>query len=211
MESEDVAKLEVVSVGRRTFIIVGGASVIGAGTYAWLRKMGYEVDPSLETGSQGRPWSGPLPHEPFDPLAIAVLTALVNHLLPGDPARALPAALDAGVLDYLIAAAKAPGMGALRNEVLKLARHLDLAAKDMFKATFSELNDRDREALVIADAAGDKGARPTFSPARALEATLRLSLEGYLGHPHHGGNRGASVWDALAIPMPRDRSTHHGG
>ena len=211
MESRDVAKLVTVSVGRRTFIIVGGATVIGAGTYAWLRKLGYEVDPALGPAPTPRPWSGPLPYEPFDPNALLVLTSVVNHLLPGDPARKLPAGVDAGVLDYLIAAAKAPGMSALRDEVLKLMRYLDVTAKTMFGASFSELGDHAREAEVIAKAAANEGARARFEPARALEATLRLSLEGYLGHPHHGGNRGAAVWDALAIQMPRDRTSHHGG
>jgi hypothetical protein len=211
MESQDVAKLGTVSVGRRTFIIVGGATVIGAGTYAWLRKLGYEVDPALDPAREKRPWSGPLAHQPFDPIALGVLTALVNHLIPGDAEQKLPSAMEAGVLDYLIAAASAPGMGELRDEVLKLTRHLDLVARDLFGARFSELAATDREAAVIADAAANGRARPTFSPARALEATLRLSLEGYLGHPHHGGNRGASVWDALAISMPRDRTAHHGG
>jgi hypothetical protein len=210
MESEDVAKLESVSVGRRTFIIVGGASVVGAGTYAWLRKLGYEVDPALEIGTHQRPKSGVLPHEPFDPIALAVLGALVDHLIPGDPAKQLPTGRDAGVLDYLIAAARAPGMGALRNEVLKLTRHLDMTAKQKLGTAFVDLGDRER-AGIIAEAADNAGARPTFNPARALEATLRLALEGYLGHPHHGGNKGHAVWNALSIPMPRERTAHHGG
>jgi hypothetical protein len=211
MESEDVAKLESVSVGRRTFIIVGGASVVGAGTYAWLRKLGYEVDPALEIGTHPRPTSGALPHEPFDPIALAVLATLVDHLIPGDPSKQLPAGRDAGVLDYLIAAARAPGMGALRNEVLKLTRYLDMVAKEMFGAPVVDLHDREREAAVIKEAADNARARPTFNPARALEATLRLALEGYLGHPHHGGNKGHAVWNALSIPMPRERTAHHGG
>src|SRR5262245_27897736 len=130
MESRDVAKLEAVSVARRTFIIVGGATVLGAGTYAWLRKLGYEVDPAMdaERGS-ARSKAAALAVEPFDPRALEVLGVLIDHLIPGDPARALPAASAAGVLDYLVLAARSPGMGAVRNEVLKLTRHLDLLAK----------------------------------------------------------------------------------
>jgi hypothetical protein len=201
MESQDVAKLGPVSVGRRTFIIVGGASVIGAGTYAWLRRMGYQVDPAIDPRRDGRAKVGPLPYEPFDPTALATLGALVDHLLPGDPSRNLPSGRDAGVLDYLVAAARAPGMGALRDEVLKLTRHLDLLAKKRAGATFAEL---------VASAAANEEARPKFDPARALEATLRLSLEGYLGHPHWGGNRETSVWSALSVPMPREREPRHG-
>ena len=190
-----MAKLESVSVRRRTFIIVGGASVIGAGTYAWLRKLGYEVDPALETRAEPRAKSGVLPYEPFDPIALATLTAMLDHLLPGDPEKKLPSAREAGVLDYLIAAAKAPGMSALRDEILKLTRYIGSTPIE----------------TAIAQAAANERARPTFNPARALEATLRLSLEGYLGHPDHGGNRDAAVWGALSIAMPRERQAHHGG
>ena|SRR5688572_13366937 len=196
MESQDVAKLESVSVRRRTFIIVGGASVIGAGTYAWLRKLGYEVDPALDYAAQPRAKIGALPYEPFDPIALATLAVLVDHLLPGDPEKKLPSATEAGVIDYLIAAARAPGMSAVRDEILKLTRYLGKPPLD----------------AAIRDAAANARAKPTFSPARALEATLRLSLEGYLGHPHYGGNRDASVWNALSIAMPREREAHqHGG
>src|SRR5688572_8618896 len=136
MESQDVAKLDPVSVGRRTFIIVGGASVIGAGTYAWLRKMGYEVDPAIDPRRESRAKIGPLPYEPFDPAALAMLGTLVDHLIPGDPSRNLPSGRDAGVLDYLVAAARAPGMAALRDELLKLTRYLDLIAKKRAGAPF---------------------------------------------------------------------------
>ncbi len=201
------------SVGRRTFIIVGGASVVGAGTYAWLRRLGYDVDPSPDPRLEpARAKAGALPFEPFDPGALGVLAVLTDHLLPGDPARSLPSASDAGVLDYLVAAAREPGMRAVRDEVLKLTRHLDLIARKKFGATLATLSDPAREAEVIEEAASGSGERPTFSPARALEATLRLSLEGYLGHPDHGGNRNGSAWDALSIAMPRERSPHaHGG
>ena len=86
-------------------------------------------------------------------------------------------------------------MSALRDEILKLTRYIGSTPIE----------------TAIAEAALNERARPTFSPARALEATLRLSLEGYLGHPHYGGNRDASVWNALSIAMPRQREAHHGG
>ena len=211
MKYRHVAKLEAVSVGRRGFIIVGGSIVIGAGTYAWLRKLGYEVDPAIEQEArEKRAKSGALPHEPFDPAAMLVLSALIDHLLPGDATKNLPSASAAGVLDYLVAAATAPGMRQLRDEVLKLTRHLNLIAKKTYQGTFDAIDAASRESLIAAVASG-ADARATFDPARALEATLRLSLEGYLGHPDHGGNRDASVWSALSIAMPRERSPHHHG
>ena len=104
------------SVGRRAFIIVGGGTAIGAGTYAWLKKLGYDVDPPPSPLSRkARPKAEALPHEPFDPVALGVLTALVDHLIPGDAEHDLPPAVDVGVVDYLVAAAKAPGLMAIRH------------------------------------------------------------------------------------------------
>ena len=45
-----------------------------------------------------------------------------------------------------------------------------------------------------------------------MQVTLRLSLEGYLGHPHHGGNPKGEVWSRLSINMPKHRTPGaHGG
>lgn len=208
-----MAKLSHVSVGRRTFIVAGGAALIGAGTYAYLKKLGYEVDPDpTPLDRSPRSKSASLTHAPFDPIALGILGALVDHLIPGDDDAGLPSGRAAGVVDYLIAAARAPGLRPVRDEILKLTRLLDLVAKKQEGGAFAELP-VEAQGRVVAEAAAGRHERRTFKPARAMEATLRLGLEGYLGHPHHGGNRDAAVWDALAIDMPRDRSPvgHQGG
>ena len=189
-------------------------AALGAGTWAWLRARGYAVRPPVGPGrAEARAPVAGLPSAPYPPLALATLPPLIDVLLPGEPDLSLPTGSEAGVVDFLVSASRAPGLTPLRNDILKLTRYLDIAAQRHRGVRFAELDDPAIRAEIVAEAAGDRTARGRFVPAQALEAALRLSLEGYLGHPEHGGNRDAAVWDALHIGMPRDRRpahVHHG-
>lgn len=200
---------------RRTFLAGGlAAAALGGGTWAWLRARGYAIEPPLDVGgAEGRPKVAALPGAPYPPRALETLPPLVDVLLPGEPDLSLPSGSDAGVVDFLVSASRSPGLTPLRNDVLKLTRWLDRAAQSEAGVRFVDLSDPTTRAAVVGRAAQHTSAIGRFVPAVALEATLRLCLEGYLGHPHHGGNRGAAVWDALSIPMPRERTPahhHHG-
>lgn len=202
------------STSRRTFLAGGvAAAALGGGTWAWLRAQGYTEAPPLRGRSPAREPVAPLPSAPYPPRAQATLEALVEVLLPGDPAAGLPSGVEAGVVGFLMTASRDPILRPVRNDVLKLTRYLDQGGQSLRGVRFVEL-DPEARAAVVADAAADAEARGRFVPARALEASLRVSLEGYLGHPHHGGNADAKVWSALDIRMPRARAAHghhHGG
>jgi len=157
----------------------------------------------------GEPRLAALPGAPYPPLALATLRPLVDVLLPGDPDLALPSGQAAGVIEFLISASAAPGLTPVRNDVLKLTRFLDRMAQGLRGVRFSALSDPEDQRTLVQEASADHAARGRFVPARAVEATLRLSLEGYLGHPHHGANRDFKVWRALGINMPEDRSPQH--
>jgi hypothetical protein len=199
------------AVERRTFLALGvGAAALGAGTYAWLRAKGYAVDPPLPPGGgDPRAPTAALPGAPYPAPALATLAPLLEVLLPGDPDLGLPSAGEAGVLEFLTAASRAPGLTPVRNDILKLTRFLDQQAQGLAGVRFSALTDPDERRRVVAEAAEDATPRGRFVPAQATEVTLRLALEGYLGHPFHGGNRDARVWQALSIDMPRDRAPAH--
>lgn len=199
------------AVKRRTFLAAGvGAAALSAGTWAWLRSRGYPVDPPLSVGGgPERPPTAGLPSAPYPAPALATLGPLLDVLLPGDSALGLPPAREAGVLEFLTSASRAPGLTPIRNDILKLARFLDQQAQGLAGVRFGQLSDPAQQARVVAEAAADASPRGRFIPAQALEVTLRLALEGYLGHPFHGGNRDGKVWQALAIPMPMDRSPAH--
>lgn len=194
--------------------MVGGVSVLAlsAGTYAWLKRQGYEIDPPLPMGADPRPKVQGLPGPPYDPRALATLPLLLDVLLPGDPDEGVPSAVEAGVVDYLVAMSRAPGMGAIRAEVLKLCRYLDRKAQSTAGYRFAQLERPEDRAKVVKQASEDGNPRGRFRPAVAMETTLRIALEGYLGHPDHGGNKNAQVWDALNIPMYKVRDSlvgHH--
>ncbi len=151
-----------------------------------------------------------LGHEPFDPRALAVLVPLLERLLPGLPEHQLPSASQVGVLDYLIQAAQAPGLGLLRADILKLTRYLNLRSRKAHQKKFEELEEA-AQVTLLEQAQAKQGKIGRFSPSRALHATLRLALEGYLGHPHHGGNLQGRTWKQLNIEMPTERHPTHKG
>lgn len=189
---------------RRAALGVGGVGLVSAGFWTWLRERGYAVDPppsSME--GEPAPVVLPLSGPPFDLRALAVLEPLLETLLPGG--LGLPSAVEAGVLTYFERAGRLPGLRPVRDDVLKLTRHLDREATRRSSAGFASLDAAERTQILLA-VGDDHEGRGRFVPARALETTLRFALEGYLGHPHHGGNRAFASWDALRIPMPRDRS-----
>lgn len=179
-------------------------TTLGAATWAWYQST--QDEPADAPAFELEP-SEPVPDlaRAFDPRATVALEALYPLLFPAR--NELPGAAEAGLLDYVERALRQGRLRSLRNELLKLARDLDRRAAPR---TFAEL-DVARATQLLLDVQNDKAPTGRFVPSRALEIALRLGLEGLLGHPHHGGNRGFVAWDALAIRMPRHRSPHHGG
>ncbi len=204
-------------IKRRALLASGAILTVGAGTYAWLARMGYLDHPETPesprttiSDRKARSRTQALGHDPFDPRALAVLAPLLDLLLPGLPEHELPSASQVGVLDYLIQAAQAPGLGLLRADILKLTRYLSLQSRKAHQKKFEALKQEAQVAL-LEQTQAKQGKIGRFSPARALHATLRLAMEGYLGHPHHGGNLQARAWKKLSIEMPTERHPMHKG
>ena len=193
------------TTSRRVFLIGGSAVLLGSGFYAWLRRQGYELDGPVDPRtSAARPKAVRLAHAAFDPAAAQTLEVLIDDLLPGAPDLGIPSARSLGVSNFVGEAARSAGFLSVRADILKLLRHLDLAAKSAGGARFVDLEPNARAEILSRIASGEPG-RGSFNPSTALELTLRLALEGYLGHPHHGGNRDGLAWRAFAITMPLDR------
>ena len=200
---------QVDRVSRRAFLVggLGAAAALSTGTYAWLRRQGYEIDPALTAPGPSRPPVVGLSGPAFDPRARAVLTVLIDQLLPGDPTIGLPSGTTSGTLEFLDGACRHRGLRSVRADVVKLCRDLDLRARTKFERAYVDVSEAERDRL-LADVRTDTRVTGRYSPQRALHTTLRIALEGYLGNPQHGGNKDASVWDALRIPMPRDAKGH---
>lgn len=194
---------------RRT-LLAGAASTaaVSAGTWVWLKQRGLALD---EPDAPFLPASPPQPFSPsgntFDPRAARTLEALVVRLMPGSKPLGLPPADQAGVMPYLSKNCRLPGLQPLRRELIKLSRYLDKAAgklREKRTTSFAELDDAEAMQILLT-ASTDAARTGSFTAPQALEACLRLCIEAYLSHPHHGGNANFVAWDALNIPMPRDR------
>jgi hypothetical protein len=195
----------------RRFFVLGGITAIGAGAgaYAWFQQVGEQVDPPRRAPGDQRGKDGPLSHAPFDPRALATLSVLVDDLLPGLAAEGLPKASEVGVMDHVIQAVQEPGFSYVRLDILKLTRAVDLSAKERGAKSFAELGQEDRAAIIHQAVDGD-ASRGGFRSDVAMEVLMTLALEGYLGHPAHGGNRDGVVWKALGVRMPLNRDGMHG-
>lgn len=187
---------------RRAFLVgSAGLATAGAATWAWFQREA--VIDSVPLSPEPPAALIPL-RRAFDPRATATLTRLLDLLIPGGDG--MPSATAAGVPAYLERAGRVEGLRPLRDELLKLSRHLDRLSRPQ---SFGDL-DAARATQLVLEAQADREPKGRFVAARAMEAALRLGLEGYLGHPHHGGNRDFAAWEALRIPMPRERLAHGG-
>lgn len=113
-----------------------------------------------------------------DPLA-----ALVDAVLPAG--HGLPGAIEVGVMTYLERTLAEPRFAGVARLLRDGARELE--------RTHGPLGERSLSERLQALAA----APPVFTAA-----LVDFTLEGYLGHPAHGGNRDGRVWAALAVPIP---------
>ncbi len=133
----------------------------------------------------------------FDPPARELLDQLVDHVLPEDDSAG---ARQAGCADF-IAAQMARSEFAMLATVLQ--RGLQAVAAELRKrqaASFSGLEPGDRDQLLRA-----VEARRTrkFDGRRFVQLLVVLTLEGFLSHPRHGGNRGGVGWKAVGFEPVR--------
>ncbi|MEM9554230.1 MAG: gluconate 2-dehydrogenase subunit 3 family protein [Acidobacteriota bacterium] len=143
------------------------------------------------------------PDSPWTPARLSTLDAVVEHLLPADAdAAADPdsgvggGATEAGVVDSIVAnletpffAGQAPFVHAALDELGERAAAVDPAADG-----FAALDPAAREALLRGLETSDNAYL-----AHAVVLVLQLALEGYLGEPARGGNRGAVGWRRLGL------------
>ena len=189
--------------GHRRHFLVGGATAtatVGGGTLLWFQQQGYRIDPSPYVPKLESP-PIKLPGAAFDLRAERTLRALYAYLIPGDPELGLPSADEAEVMSYVQKAMTITGLRPVRDDLLKLARWLDSQVRPH---SFAEIEPaQGTQVLLETQAHHEPIGR--FRPAIALEAALRIGLEGYLGHSEHGGNPKFVTWSALKIAMPHER------
>lgn len=143
-----------------------------------------------------------------DAAADRVLSAAVDALLPGPGSG--PSARDAAVAAHLAGVAADPAFAGVRALWRRGALALDRLAGTESGRPFTALDDDARTALLAGALRGDAGGHSALLTPFAL-ALLEFSLEGYLGHPRHGGNRDARVWRhyGLAGVLAEPHAPHH--
>jgi gluconate 2-dehydrogenase gamma chain len=139
----------------------------------------------------------PEPHEPppalrtFTQETFATLSAVTDRLLPRDTE---PGALDLGVPHFIDeAVASTEELAPVRALLLHTLPILDREARKRFGKPFHQASTEDQDQLLGAwQKAHDQSAR-------FFEIMLTLTLEGALGDPKYGGNKGGKGWDLLAF------------
>jgi gluconate 2-dehydrogenase gamma chain len=108
--------------------------------------------------------------------------------------RILPGAGEAGVPVYLERQmAREPFSRFLAPTFGRAAELLDSAAREAHGRVFAELPAEAQDAILGRLQAGEVTA-PGFQARPFFEHLVRFCLEGFLGDPRHGGNRGEVGW-----------------
>lgn len=161
-------------ITRRTFVEWGLAALSGA-----LGLLG------IGCRTAARPSPGPIPAD-LD----AVLEAASSRMIPSEDG---PGAREAGVIAYLRAALDLPVSRAQRRRLLEGAARLDAVARRDWGRGFAALAPEEQDRVLVHVQAGredDVG----FDGQRFVHDLLSVTLEGFLGDPIHGGNRGEVGW-----------------
>lgn len=138
--------------------------------------------------------------------ALDTLAAVAFRLLPSDELG--PGAKEAGVDAYLAKALQDPRLGHVRPMLEKGAAFLDRAAREEKQKGFVDLDGAAQDDLVGRLANGKM--RPNdFQGPLFVRFVLALTLEGFLGDPKHGGNKGEVAWKWLGF-SPHGRQALHG-
>jgi len=118
------------------------------------------------------------------------LAAAAARIIPSDDS---PGAREAGVVDYIEQALATHYHRVLREPFRKGAAVLNDVAQRSWGKPFASLDSTDQDS-VLNYVEGGKADTSEFPATRFLDRLITLTLEGFLGDPVHGGNRGEWGW-----------------
>lgn len=155
------------------------------------------------------PWLGCLPRgSRFSSGEQVTLGAMCERLVPSEDGAG---AREAGVAEYVNRALStrfcAPWYPGIREGL----RRLDRLSLDRWKSPFANLNvDWKDQAIRFLQAGGCD--EDSFRGESFVHRLLELTLEGFLGDPVHGGNRGETGWQYIGTkpggPRPGSCGKH---
>jgi gluconate 2-dehydrogenase gamma chain len=119
------------------------------------------------------------------------LAAVCERVYPRDES---PGAQDLGIPTFIDAALARAGLPGWADGLLTALARLDAASLRRFGAAFGDARAADQEALLEAWAAEADGDNRQF-----IRNVVSAALEGALGDPTYGGNRGGAGWSSFGF------------
>jgi gluconate 2-dehydrogenase gamma chain len=133
-------------------------------------------------------------HRTFTDPEWATLSAAVERVLPRDED---PGALDAHVPEYIDRALQTRALQQMREHFVPGLAALERRAQRMFKTSFATATAAQQDELLTLF----KNSPDTSGEARWYELLVVLTLEGFLGDPSYGGNRGEVGWRLVGFEL----------
>ncbi|MEW5740887.1 MAG: gluconate 2-dehydrogenase subunit 3 family protein [Myxococcota bacterium] len=180
-------------VSRRVFVrrltFMGGGVVLvgGAG-------VGCKDDKPPQKAPPPPPQALVSSHKTFTNDEWATLSAAVDRVLPKDED---PGALEAGVPEYIDRMLQTPALEQMRKNFVPGLAALERRAQKMFKTSFWKATAAQQDELLTLF----KNSPETSGEARWYEMLVVLTLEGFLGDPSYGGNRGEVGWKLVGFEL----------
>jgi gluconate 2-dehydrogenase gamma chain len=128
----------------------------------------------------------------FSTFEYAVVAAAAERILPRDED---PGAVDADVPVYIDRILQTPALEPVREDFLGGVAALERRAQRMFQKGFSTLTAEQQDELLTLF----RDSPPRSGEAHFFELLTVMSLEGYLGDPSYGGNKGKVGWRLMGF------------
>lgn len=183
--SDDLSRR--VFVQRVTFL-GGGAVLLGGCTKDEPKA------PPAPTPAAKKPAALTTSHRTFTDAEWRTLSAAVDRVLPRDED---PGALDANVPEYIDRMLQTEALQQMRQNFVPGLAALDRRAQRMFKVPFAEATAAQQDELLTIF----KNSPEKSGEARWYEMLVVLALEGFLGDPSYGGNKGEVGWKLVGFTL----------
>lgn len=141
-----------------------------------------------------RPQALTTSHLTFTNEDFAIVAAAADRVLPKDEDAG---ALEANVPEYIDRILQTKQLESMKNNFVPGVAALDRRCQRMFKVGFAGAKpEQQDEVLTIF-----KNSPETSGEARWYEMLIVLTLEGFLGDPSYGGNRGEVGWKTVGFTL----------
>jgi gluconate 2-dehydrogenase gamma chain len=132
------------------------------------------------------------PHLTFTRAEYAVVAAACERILPRDEE---PGAQDADVPVYIDRILQTPELARMRQDFVQGVAALERRSQRMFQAGFAQVPPERQDELLTLFKDSPAGS----GEAHFFELLMVLTLEGFLGDPSYGGNKGQVGWKLVGF------------